>query len=130
MERTPHLSRSTIDRVIAGVAGGIGRHWGIDVTWVRLGFAVATLFWGLGPVVYALLWITLPELAYDENDEEQINPPLATESPQTVIGIVLVSLGLLMLWWKFLTWVSIRLVVAVALIAVGAFLLKRRDGGR
>ncbi|MCW2786806.1 MAG: PspC protein [Marmoricola sp.] len=55
------LRRSVSDRYIAGVAGGIGRHFGIDPTIVRVLLAVTTLFGGAGALVYAVCWVFVPE---------------------------------------------------------------------
>ncbi len=52
--------RSQDDKVIAGVAGGIAAHYGIDPTLVRVIWALSLFFGGLGAVVYVVLWIVLP----------------------------------------------------------------------
>lgn len=44
--------RSRRDRVLGGVAGGIGDHLGVDPLTVRLAFAVLSLAAGFGLVVY------------------------------------------------------------------------------
>jgi phage shock protein PspC (stress-responsive transcriptional regulator) len=54
------LTRSTSDRVIAGVAGGLGRYFGIDPVMFRIGFAVSLLFGGIGAIAYGLLWLFVP----------------------------------------------------------------------
>ena len=54
------LMRSTDDRVIAGVAGGIAHHFGLDATLVRVVWALTLLFGGLGLLAYVVLWIVLP----------------------------------------------------------------------
>ena len=45
---------------IAGVAAGLGRHFGLPVAAVRLTFVLATLLglWGL--LVYVALWVLMP----------------------------------------------------------------------
>lgn len=53
--------RSTDDRVIAGVAGGIAQHFGLDSTLVRVAWALTLLFGGLGGLAYIVLWIVLPK---------------------------------------------------------------------
>jgi phage shock protein C len=55
------LRRSRADRWIAGVCGGIARMTGIDAWLWRLAIAILTLFGGVGLLVYALLWIFVPE---------------------------------------------------------------------
>lgn len=55
------LMRSTDDRVIAGVAGGMAQHFGLDSTLVRVVWALTLLFGGLGLLAYVILWIVLPK---------------------------------------------------------------------
>ena len=55
------LARSTTDRKIAGVAGGIAAHLNLDPTLVRIAWVVAVIFGGFGFLVYIILWIALPE---------------------------------------------------------------------
>ena len=47
--------------MLAGVCAGLAAHFGIDVTLVRLGFAVFTIFWGLGALIYLIAWAVIPE---------------------------------------------------------------------
>jgi phage shock protein PspC (stress-responsive transcriptional regulator) len=55
------LSRSTTDRKIAGVAGGIARHFDLDSTLIRVLWVLAVVFGGFGVLLYIILWILLPE---------------------------------------------------------------------
>jgi phage shock protein C len=55
------LSRSRTDRKIAGVAGGIARHFGVDSTLIRVLWVLAVVFGGFGLLLYIILWIVLPE---------------------------------------------------------------------
>lgn len=55
------LTRSTTNRYIAGVAGGIAEHFGLDPTLVRIGWVLAVVFGGFGFLAYIILWIVLPE---------------------------------------------------------------------
>jgi len=56
------LTRSTSNRIIGGVAGGIAAYTGIDSGIVRLVATLLILFTGVGPgiVAYIILWIILP----------------------------------------------------------------------
>jgi phage shock protein PspC (stress-responsive transcriptional regulator) len=55
------LRRSTSDRKIAGVAGGLGRHLNIDPTIVRVLLVVLCFFGGAGFVLYGAAWLLVPE---------------------------------------------------------------------
>lgn len=54
------LYRDPDNRQIGGVAAGIAAWFGIDPVWVRLIFAAFTLFYAVGIIVYAVLWLILP----------------------------------------------------------------------
>ena len=56
----PQLTRSSDDRMIGGVAGGLGRILAIDPTLLRLAFVVLTVLGGSGLVIYALAWMIIP----------------------------------------------------------------------
>jgi phage shock protein C len=55
------LYRDPDNRQIGGVCAGIGAWFGIDPLWVRIGFALLTLLYGTGAIIYLVLWIILPE---------------------------------------------------------------------
>ncbi len=127
-KRPGALQRSFDDRVFAGVCGGLAAYLEVDVVWVRLGFVVATLLMGIGLVLYAVLWVTIPEEPEEEGGAPR--PPLATESPRAVLGVLLLTLGLLPILWKLLGFlvslVSLRVLASVVLAALGIFLLAYR----
>jgi phage shock protein PspC (stress-responsive transcriptional regulator) len=58
--RAPRLSRSSSDRVVAGVAGGLGHYFDVDPVMFRIGFAVSVLFGGVGILAYAMLALLVP----------------------------------------------------------------------
>ncbi|KKS53849.1 MAG: hypothetical protein A2295_01330 [Candidatus Jacksonbacteria bacterium RIFOXYB2_FULL_44_15] len=55
------LCRSTSDRMIAGVCGGLAEYFNIDPTIVRLIFVATVLFGGSGIIAYVILWAAVPE---------------------------------------------------------------------
>ena len=48
------------NRMLGGVCIGIARYFGWDVTLVRLAFVVATMFGGVGILLYLLFWFVFP----------------------------------------------------------------------
>jgi len=55
------LFRDTENGKLGGVAAGLAAYFGIDATWVRIGFIILTLAWGGGIFLYLLLWLIVPE---------------------------------------------------------------------
>ncbi|WBB66472.1 PspC domain-containing protein [Micromonospora sp. WMMD812] len=56
------LRRPTTDRMVAGVASGVGRYFGVDPTLVRVIFAVTGLLTGgLALIAYPIMWFLMPE---------------------------------------------------------------------
>ena len=55
------LRRSRTDRWLGGVCGGIAVASGIDAWIWRLVFALFGFTYGVGILIYALLWIFVPE---------------------------------------------------------------------
>ncbi len=57
------FTRSTTDRVLAGVMGGIARRFGWNSTLVRILFVILSIasvaFPGI--IVYLILWLLMPE---------------------------------------------------------------------
>jgi len=53
-------SRDSESPIVGGVAGGLARHLGAPVLWMRAFFVLAAAFGGLGVFLYAALWIMLP----------------------------------------------------------------------
>ncbi|MBD3290193.1 PspC domain-containing protein [candidate division KSB1 bacterium] len=69
------LMRSTDEKMIAGVCGGISKYLNIDPVLTRVLYIILTLFSGifLGIIVYIILMIILPE----EDSRSQIKPSSA-----------------------------------------------------
>ncbi|MFB9237391.1 PspC domain-containing protein [Plantactinospora siamensis] len=56
------LRRPTTDRIVAGVASGLGRYFNVDPTLVRVCFAVAGLLTaGVALLAYPIMWFLMPE---------------------------------------------------------------------
>jgi phage shock protein PspC (stress-responsive transcriptional regulator) len=55
------LRRSRSDRWLGGICGGLGKVSGME-SWIwRLVFALFTISFGFGLVIYLLLWIFVPD---------------------------------------------------------------------
>jgi phage shock protein C len=61
------LTRSTNDRMLTGVCGGIAEYTGIDPTIVRIAFAIMALCGGGGVAAYFLGWLIIPSADRDQS---------------------------------------------------------------
>src|SRR5438094_10466664 len=52
--------RPRYGRKVAGVAAGIGNRYGLDPVLVRVAFAAASVFGGIGLSLYVLCWLLFP----------------------------------------------------------------------
>lgn len=75
---TKHLKRSSDDRMIAGVCGGLADYIGADPAIVRLA-VVALTFLGVGTtiVVYLVAWIIVPMDDDLLTNRDEPRPPLS-----------------------------------------------------
>lgn len=55
------LYRSNRERILGGVAGGIGEYFDVDPTLVRLAWIVLAIAGGFGVLAYIVAWIVIPE---------------------------------------------------------------------
>ena len=61
---TRRLTRSTTDRKIAGVCGGLAEYFNVDATLVRVIWAILTIIPGcivLGILAYLVAWFIMPD---------------------------------------------------------------------
>ncbi len=57
---TQKLYRSN-DRVLGGVCAGLAEYFGLDITLVRLGYALLTFCTAFsGIIVYIIAWVVIP----------------------------------------------------------------------
>lgn len=54
------LMRSSTDRKLAGVCGGVAEYFDVDPTIVRVIWLLVVLCGGTGLLLYIILWIVLP----------------------------------------------------------------------
>ena len=55
------LYRSTKDKKIAGVCGGLANYFNIDPAIVRITFLLTALVWGISIILYIVCWICMPK---------------------------------------------------------------------
>lgn len=119
---TRRLHRSTTNRVLAGVCGGIAEAYGSDPTAVRLATLVIGLFTGIVPMVvlYVIAAVLIPDR--DMPFADGARPQVAPGQAALVLGGLLILMGIASLAnaWFRVDWDQIWPVV---LIAVGGVIL-------
>lgn len=105
--------RSTSDRLLTGVAGGIGERLGIRTIYIRAAFLSAMLAAGLGLIVYVLAALLVPETG------EQPRPTSATMRQKIGIGAMFAA-GMLLfqgigLWFGPVTWPIVLVLFGLAI---------------
>lgn len=55
------LRRDSSGKMLAGVASGLARYLDVDVTLVRIVFAVLAIVGGVGVPLYLACWLLIPE---------------------------------------------------------------------
>jgi phage shock protein PspC (stress-responsive transcriptional regulator) len=91
------FERSSTDRVIGGVCGGLGRYFGIDPTLVRIGMVALALLGGTGLIVYAAALVLVPsdgEVPAGPTDTRDRALAVAVAITLTIVGFSLGLFGL------------------------------------
>jgi phage shock protein PspC (stress-responsive transcriptional regulator) len=83
-KRPKRLLRSRSDRILGGVAGGLGEYFRVDPVIFRIGFGVTLFFGGLGALLYLALLIFVPSVESDGTEP--------SSAPRTFGRIVLLTL--------------------------------------
>lgn len=135
------LYRSKKEKMVAGVAGGLGQYFDVDPVLIRVLFVITLFMSGTGVIAYILLWIITPvepSLAYemtgstsDENPsaenvqdakytEEKIND---TSKKRLFAGVALILLGMIFLANNIIPNFDFLDILPLILIGLGASIL-------
>lgn len=80
------LARSTTDRQIAGVCGGIAEYLSVDPMLVRVLF-LFLLLGGEGLLIYGVLWLIMPEDTMPIRSNTQPGPLTRSASNRVIAGV-------------------------------------------
>ncbi|BDU21281.1 PspC domain-containing protein [Dyella sp. GSA-30] len=61
MNSEKRLCRSSSQKMLAGVCGGVAEYLGWDATIVRVIWIILTLAGGSGILLYLILWLVMPQ---------------------------------------------------------------------
>jgi len=123
------LYRSSTQRVVGGVCGGLGEYFAVDPVWFRIGFIVLAIGGGSGVLAYLVMWLAL-QPAPDGHAPSSAKP--AALGGTAIVGLVLMMVGGIALvervapWMDEYIWPAVLLLGGLVL-AIGG--LNRDDGG-
>ncbi len=140
------LFRSSRNRIIGGVAGGIGEYFEIDPTIVRIIFIITAIGWGLSILLYIVLWIILPDefsIKFMEQNHTidnadnvsatSINTTVMSSNlsrTKIVIGFLLIILGIILLLNNFLSFSIIKYFWPLILVIIGIYIILKSNEQR
>lgn len=106
------LRRSTSDRKLAGVCGGLGAYTNIDPLVFRVLFAVFSLFGGFGLLLYGAGWLIIPEEGQEKSEGQRLlqgqgtSAAAAWASGATVLGLI-VFIAVATEQWEIIAWLVV-----------------------
>lgn len=117
------LARSRDERILAGVAGGLGAYFGVNAWWFRWAFILLAVFGGVGGLLYLLAWIAIPAEGEDAPIVSAWIERLDLSDPGAVFGIALVGVASAILLTRVFD-VSSALILAGVLFLFGLLLYR------
>jgi len=120
-EGVRRLTRSSSDKLIGGVSGGLGRYFGVDPILFRIAFVVLTFAGGVGALAYIGLLAFVPA---DDGSR-----PFGERRDVNMIGAVLLGVVVLIILGPPFFFIGPALIPIAILIGIGV-LLWRAAGGR
>jgi phage shock protein C len=131
------LYRSSRERVISGVAGGVAEYFDVDPSIVRIAWALLALITGgVFLILYGVMWLVVPVAPGTAGSAASPDDPSGTPVPDApraeryrsgsaglVFGLILIGLGLYFLAREYLPGFNIDRLWPLGLVALGIFLL-------
>lgn len=140
---TQKLYRSTNNKMIAGVCGGIAEYLDLDPTLVRLLWLILGFAMGIGFLAYIVCAVIIPEspiIPFESNlnnykntneftwqDEEKNKKHV--DRNRTLAGIILILLGSIFLIKKTLYWIDFDKLWPILLIIAGVYIIYNKKAG-
>jgi signal transduction histidine kinase len=118
------LRRDRDEAWLGGVAAGIARRFGVDVSLVRLAFVIATAAGGVGAAAYALGWLLVPA---GGTGPARVRLRTGRAAVEVALGTGLLLVAVLLTFRELGLWFSDAVVWPLVLIAAGGVLIWRQS---
>ncbi|MEV5968776.1 PspC domain-containing protein [Streptomyces sp. NPDC051921] len=89
----PPLRRSRGQKVVAGVCGGLGRHFDLDPVIFRIALGVLAVTGGVGLIFYGFAWLLIPLAGEEESEGRRLLTGRVSGSSLTAVLMALVGCG-------------------------------------
>jgi phage shock protein C len=150
MSDNKKLYRSTNDKMIFGVCGGLGEYFNIDPVIMRIIFVILAVWGGSGVLIYIILAIVIPEKpdtskrnTKNKSTEEVIEENVEklakdvesvakkhSSSSEMLFGLILLLVGLMLMVNNFFPVFEFRKLWPLTLIVLAIFILARGSQGK
>jgi phage shock protein PspC (stress-responsive transcriptional regulator) len=121
------LHRSRDDRLLAGVAGGLGRYFDLSPTFFRIAFVILTLVGGAGILIYVAAALVIP----DEGRTDSIASEALRrhrDRPWLLAGVALVAIAVVSLVAQADFWPNSGFAWTLLLLGGAAIVIAQRRG--
>ncbi|MFG3346773.1 PspC domain-containing protein [Streptomyces sp. NPDC048018] len=89
----PPLRRSRGQKVVAGVCGGLGRHFDLDPVIFRIALGVLAVTGGVGLIFYGFAWLLVPLTDEEESEGRRLLTGRVSGSSLSAVLMALVGCG-------------------------------------
>lgn len=125
------LFRNKQNKIIGGVCGGLADYFNIDPVIIRILFVVTTIGWGVGLLLYLLLWIAVPEkdlspeeILFEEPVKEDNNLKAVNRKKYSnLFGVILIFVGAMFLLDNIFWDMNRESIFAILIIGIGVFVI-------
>jgi phage shock protein PspC (stress-responsive transcriptional regulator) len=121
------LHRSREDRILAGVAGGLGRYFDLSPTFFRIAFVILTLVGGAGILIYVAAALVIPD---EGRTDSIVSEALRRhrDRPWLLAGVALVALAVVSLVAQADFWPNSGFAWTLLLLGGAAIVIAQRRG--
>ncbi len=133
------LYRSSKDKMIGGVAGGLADYFNIDPVILRILFVLLLFAWGASLFVYILFWIIVPlnpkqrfplGIDNEKTTEAGLDPEFIQErkrNRRNVFAGILIAIGAIWLFGNIFPGFDMSWVIPLGLIGLGSYILYKEQ---
>ncbi|MFF0747763.1 PspC domain-containing protein [Streptomyces sp. NPDC004267] len=133
----PPLRRSRGQKVVAGVCGGLGRHFDLDPVIFRVVLGVLAVTGGVGLIFYGFAWLLVPLAGEEDNEGRRLLTGRVSGSSLSAVLMALVGCGIFLSTLHNGGLLAFTLVLSLAVSGAAVWSQRRRavaataeEGGR